>query len=489
MLKIEPLMRMWRRARATADEFHAHGQAAFDALSPRLFRDVFLVGFPEDPRVSAQLAGTHAPDVSIFADASREMHRRMKEVEDADAENRGLLPLGYSLPRKLSIIPDLIEEVLDPVDPGTVSFPSVSVGVGDYRVSVVLRLNRAKLAEQPSIARADDDSSDPDSLAAALVEEFHRRCRDVLHAVPHLAPLRALPGELLRAAGEELMKGVVNREDMDPGGIHSLFQDCDIISSMHYEGTETSGGMVIVPENGTRGGSPFGVQVGLAKAVPLEEHRTVRKLVQITDADRFLVSDGSVVSGIGSLRAWAEARDLDFSVRFVGHHAWELLYRGKVLMRVKSGVPGLPGRPIGRDAFARALAVALPGTQPAVDRLWPLVDAAMRQRHGTTLVISADAAGEAARLGAQGIPLTPVPATADLLERLTTIDGAVLLGPDGMCHAIGIILDGRATEHGNRARGSRFNSAVRYAGEHPGECLVVVVSEDGMADLVPPSGP
>lgn len=78
-------------------------------------------------------------------------------------------------------------------------------------------------------------------------------------------------------------------------------------------------------------------------------------------------------------------------------------------------------------------------------------------------MISSDAAGEATRLGAQGIPLAPVPATSEPLERLTTIDEAVRLGPDGMCHAIGIILDGRARGHGDPARGSRLNSAVRYA--------------------------
>jgi hypothetical protein len=86
-------------------------------------------------------------------------------------------------------------------------------------------------------------------------------------------------------------------------------------------------------------------------------------------------------------------------------------------------------------------------------------------------VISSDAAGEATRLGAQGIPLAPVPATSEPLERLTTTDEAVRLGPDGMCPAIGIILDGRA--RGTRRPGAGLPAQLRseVRGERPGECL------------------
>ena len=484
MLKIDPLRRgMWRRAQVTAEEFHVHGKAVFDALSPGLFRDVFLVGFPDDPEGNVELAGPTAPDASVFAGLNKEMHRRLIEV--GKVEDRTFLPLGYSMTRQLLVVPDLIEEVLNPMDPATVSFPSVSIGVNEYRVSVVLRLDRAKLAEQPRIARGEeDDSAAPDSLADALVTEFQRRCRDVLHAVPHLVSLRTQPGELLRAAGDEFMKGVAAGDVLDSSGPYSLFQHCDIVSSMPYEGTESLGSLIVVPDDDT-GRLPIKVQVHLAEPVPLEEHRTVRKLVQITDRDLFLVSDGRVVSGFGSLLPNTRVEDLAYSVNFVRHHTWELLHGGKPVMRVKSGVPGLPLRPLQREAFAASLATALPGANPSVSRLWLLVEAATKQSHGTTLVVSAAAADEARRLGAQGVPLLPVQANAGLINRITSIDGAVLLDPDGMCHAIGIILDGHVAAGGTRSRGARYNSAVRYAEEHPGECLVVVVSEDGMVDLVP----
>jgi hypothetical protein len=48
------------------------------------------------------------------------------------------------------------------------------------------------------------------------------------------------------------------------------------------------------------------------------------------------------------------------------------------------------------------------------------------------------------------------------MPALTDIDGAVRLDVQGICHAIGVILDGRVSEQGtlvgNRGRGARYNS-------------------------------
>jgi len=61
------------------------------------------------------------------------------------------------------------------------------------------------------------------------------------------------------------------------------------------------------------------------------------------------------------------------------------------------------------------------------------------------------------------------------------------LDRDAFCHAIGVILDGLATDKGNASRGSRYNSAIRYYeqfGKHE-STLIVIISEDGMINLIP----
>ena len=52
------------------------------------------------------------------------------------------------------------------------------------------------------------------------------------------------------------------------------------------------------------------------------------------------------------------------------------------------------------------------------------------------------------------------------------------------CYSIGVILDGKATGRGTSTRGARYNSAIRYVESSPYPCMAIVVSEDGMVDVI-----
>lgn len=122
----------------------------------------------------------------------------------------------------------------------------------------------------------------------------------------------------------------------------------------------------------------------------------------------------------------------------------------------------------------------------ASDALWALATAAADAEHGTMLVVSERAAAEAARLGSQALTVEPTQLDDSLVRQVTGIDGAVLVDPSGCCHAIGVILDGTAVGEGDRSRGARYNSAVKYlasAGDTP--TVILLVSEDGMINLLP----
>lgn len=61
------------------------------------------------------------------------------------------------------------------------------------------------------------------------------------------------------------------------------------------------------------------------------------------------------------------------------------------------------------------------------------------------------------------------------------------MSPSGKCYSIGTILDGAAEVYSNMGRGARYNSAYTYvynrkkAGKR---CATLVVSEDGMIDVI-----
>ena len=60
-----------------------------------------------------------------------------------------------------------------------------------------------------------------------------------------------------------------------------------------------------------------------------------------------------------------------------------------------------------------------------------------------------------------------------------------VLGIDGRCYGFGVILDGEAKGCGDPARGSRYNSAVRYQTTMAPRSVIVVISDDRTVDLIP----
>jgi hypothetical protein len=72
-----------------------------------------------------------------------------------------------------------------------------------------------------------------------------------------------------------------------------------------------------------------------------------------------------------------------------------------------------------------------------------------------------------------------------LLERVSGIDGSIVLDPQGICHAVGVILDGEAAPECTPSRGSRFNSAMRYVRSRDRRRLAIVLSDDHTIDIIP----
>lgn len=158
-------------------------------------------------------------------------------------------------------------------------------------------------------------------------------------------------------------------------------------------------------------------------------------------------------------------------------------------MTLRTGTYGVPTLPSARikEADVHVLLHRVFGGAAHLDAagIWSSVEAAVEQKHGALLVVSAAAQSEAMRLAAQATPVKPSAPSPDVIRRITAIDGAVLLDPGGVCHAIGVILDGEAVEDGDPARGARFNSAKRYVARARAETVALVVSEDGHVNMLP----
>lgn len=209
--------------------------------------------------------------------------------------------------------------------------------------------------------------------------------------------------------------------------------------------------------------------------------------MEIASDELHLYSDGTQIMGLSRLVGdYNPQREDLFVVSFTGSHKWELLHYDQIVMNVKDTNPGFQHPKINKSQFDDLLERTFQNI-PSKNRtdVWRMVNESIKQKHGALIIITSEAEEESKRLEQQSTKIEPTLLDKDLIGKVTSIDGAVLLDPSGMCHSIGVILDGLSVPKGDPARGSRFNSAVRYVEMKEGKCVAVIVSEDGMADLYP----
>jgi hypothetical protein len=71
----------------------------------------------------------------------------------------------------------------------------------------------------------------------------------------------------------------------------------------------------------------------------------------------------------------------------------------------------------------------------------------------------------------------------ELTKSLSRVDGALHIGADLKLHGFACLLDGHYIPHKHRARGARFNSALRFTAEHE-KVIAIVVSSDSPVSVM-----
>ena len=150
------------------------------------------------------------------------------------------------------------------------------------------------------------------------------------------------------------------------------------------------------------------------------------------------------------------------------------------------GTPSLPQETFPTERLADTYQRLFPSARPSdLSRFMQLYRVAVNAGHGSTLVTAQDSEEEAQRLQRQGTRVSSSRLTPELFRQASTIDGAILVDPRCVCHAVGVILDGAARPECTPARGSRYNSAIRYVYSCDTPRLAVVVSDDRTVDVIP----
>ncbi|MCE9567931.1 MAG: DNA integrity scanning protein DisA nucleotide-binding domain protein [Planctomycetes bacterium] len=383
---------------------------------------------------------------------------------------------------------DGLKEVVEPC--GLIVSVSPCVEINRHMVGLAIAYNRAEYERYPHLDMSVFTErgrwpSLPFGVVEAVLDEFGEELRKIDAGRRHFETTEA--GRILRVAGEFFTRCNVWESkrfsplDVQIRGTLDFFEACNAISAMPLESRQGFGGM-IVADAGHKA-----VNVALRNQFPVlaDNHRRVRKLVEMCQSGLSVLTDSRNVWGLGTfIRENYEPDKADvMMVRFAGNGRWFLAHLGQDLMEVDHGVPKI-ARPRVNPSEVRSRLASLFGEMPSLDSLVNAVGLAVEARHGTILVIARNAIAEVRRLVGEHSRLVPLTLDQTTMAAATAIDGAVILDIDGVCHGIGVILDGEAGPNESAARGSRYNSTVRYLRRNP-ECLVVIVSEDGMIDVLP----
>lgn len=372
----------------------------------------------------------------------------------------------------------------------------VLVGAGGrvadtWLVLPVLCFARDRWTSKPALRRGTSErhlvTSFQEALADQLLDAASHALRSQRTPVDfgaHVDP--ALIDETIRRAAARLTDGIVARVGHE--GRSGLHRAMDAVAAQPYEGRAGLGRVVLA-----RADHPgVDMRIRFVDPIPVSSTRRFRKALEVTNDVLSLVCDGTHLRGLGVVRGGSSSGVSDghgesiFALDVLGRGEWQVAHDATPLLRVANTQPVFPQLPLSVDAFHRAVTHTFPGVSHREARvLWDLTETASRTEGGTILVFHPRAEEEARRLAAQAQLVEAEVLGPRAVEAITAIDGAVLLDPFGRCHAIGVILDGVASDAGEPGRGARFNSAIRYHEGHGAQALVVVISEDGMIDLVP----
>ena len=215
----------------------------------------------------------------------------------------------------------------------------------------------------------------------------------------------------------------------------------------------------------------------------LMNYKHVRKLLQsVQDSDRKLISDGQALIGIavGELPRYRIVADFRGRHGFLGLNGQQIC---SFLRRQFSQhhPPGQDGRT--RGNFNR---VAAPTRcrQPALPNRRP--NRTFRGSREIRLHLVIDLNQRPMDLAGQHLkrPLSlEEDRYIDLARNLARVDGALHIGVDLRLHGFACLLDGKAIVGEDRARGARYNSALRFTAEKP-NLIVVVVSSDRPVSII-----
>jgi hypothetical protein len=287
---------------------------------------------------------------------------------------------------------EALKEALERYYPngGISFFVGRSAQVALYKVYVAIGVPTNLLVATPTLLTHEkDDLPITSSLVTSAVDAVLIEATKALHAPEPGADPRVIDrpeAEIVRSAAERFVTSlVVLAGESVPTPLYEALNE---VSTMRYEQRVGVVHVLLarrdIPEVHRK--------LTLSHPVGLREHRTVRKLLELSrDKELALLTDGREIYGLGALRnEYDPASESVFSINILGQGTWEIHHGAQGLLHVQYGQPRLPDPRLDREHFIDiAMRVFQDSATCNATALWDLAQAAADAQHGTMLVVSA----------------------------------------------------------------------------------------------------
>jgi hypothetical protein len=484
---------MWKWQVSYMISCKVSAESLFSQIDRRLMATAFLIGFKSDNKDNRPLICFEPEKMAFLSNDFSEI----EEITEKFASIDPLKNMYYSggmqgemdIRRREKNFREAIKDILDRSAAFTdkIHFVAPAVLRDGYNVYVILQLDKTIYSNYVFLRYVDPQEllSRHLSLIDATINNYLEDCAYRLYlpeAGRDRGPERDYD-DMLRAAAKSFSFTIALAGRS--GNFYDLYPACNELSLVNYEGKENRGHLIICRKDHPA----LDISLELLDPFSIKQNRKLRKLLELTDEKTGVITNGEIIIGLGKINHPYDTQMEDvFHVYFRGIHCYDIMHESQPLLLMRHGRPEQAGQFIIYERFAQdAKRIFADVTDNQIEQMYMLSNAAIHSGSGCMLVFLADADKEAKRLANQSISIKPKKLDETAVQVLTSIDGAIIVDLDGFAHAKGVILDGVVGLDGDSSRGSRYNSALTYC-EYRGwqkPTMIVVVSEDGMVDVIP----
>ena len=427
---------MWKYQQLYHNNIQNFAWGLFETLSKRLDPVVFLIGFRREEQKNCHSIRIWPERCGIDVDSFFGVDELTKSIYNSDplrniVESDPILHQRFEDDLKEDCLRRAVKQLVDQNFEGgnKITFVSQPEILGIYDIFVVLQIKEDVYNSFHPLSRSEieiDSFRTKDvyrSLIDALGHIFLKEAIDALHR-PELGVYYNTPSmhneTFLRTAATNFVDTVISGS-IQSMRIFDLFNICSHISSLKYEGDSSIGRIIICKDDHPN----IDIVLKLTKPVQLQNHRGVRKLLEITSDELHLHSDGIQITGLTRLVGnYNPQQENLFIVSFTGSHKWEFLHYDQIIINVKDTRPDFPHPKINKSQFDDLLERTF---QDISDKnrmnIWRMVNESTKQKHGTLIIISGEAEKESKRLEQQSTKIDPTLLDKEIMGKVTSIDG------------------------------------------------------------------